>query len=128
MTHRLRLALWFLYAAVFLYVAYGALRDDLALRYPLYYTLPAAVSSIVVTAGVIAYALRCRPIWLVRLSRSLFPVLLAFPLIGLVMDWFLPADTNLKTTPLVVLLASGIVVVLYTPGYLAIWRLGRHDG
>jgi len=122
MASRLRLALWFPYAAVFLLLACGSLRDDLALRYPLYYAIPAAVSYVVVTAGVIAYGLRYRPTWLVPLARSLFPVLLAFPLIGLVMDCLLPTDRSFS----IVLLAEAIAVILCAPGYFAIWQLGRH--
>lgn len=123
MAYRLRSVLWFLYAIVFLLLAYDAVRDDLSLRYPIYYVIPGAVSYVVVTAGVFAYGLRFRPSWLVRLARPLFPVLVAFPLIGIVMDCFLPADASRS----VVLITSAIAVILITPGYIAIWRLGGHD-
>jgi hypothetical protein len=75
----------------------AAFRDDLTLRYPLYFTIPAAVSNVIVTCGVVAYALAFRPAGLNRGYRLIFPVFLAFPVIGLVMDAFLPADWNLKT-------------------------------
>jgi hypothetical protein len=124
---RLRLALWILYAVAFLVVAYGAFRDDLVFGNPLFYAIPAAVSYIVVAAGVIAYALRFRPPWLVRLARALFFVLLAFPIIGFAMDWFLSIDPMVKKDSPFMPLVSAIIAIVYTPGYLAIWRLGRHD-
>jgi hypothetical protein len=124
---RLRQALWILYAVAFLVVAYGSFRDDLVVGYTLFYAIPAAVSYIVVAAGVIAYALRFRPPRLVRLARSFFLVLLAFPLIGLAMDWFLSIDPMVKANSPFMLLVLAIIAIVYTPGYLAIWRLGRHD-
>ena len=123
---RLRLALWVLYAVVFLLVAYNAFRDDLVVGYPLFYAIPAVVSYIGVAAGVIAYALRFRPPWLVRFARSFFFALLAFPLIGLAMDWFFSIGPIVETNPPFVLLVSALIAIVYTPGYFAIWRLGRH--
>jgi hypothetical protein len=127
MLHRVRQVLWLLYALLFLVIAYAAFRDDLTLRYPLYFTIPAAVSNVIVTCGVVAYAVVFRAAGLKRGYRRLFPVLLAFPVVGLVMDAFLPADWNLKTGGVIWVLKVMVIVVLVAPAYFAIWRLGR-DG
>jgi hypothetical protein len=126
MARRLRLVVWLLYAIFFLLFGYGVFRDDRSLHYPLYYVIPAAVSYMIVTAGVVVYAFDFRPDWLMRIARTLFPVLLAFPAVGLVMDAFIPTDFSLRTNGVGWLIAAALAVVLYFPGYLAIWRLGRH--
>jgi len=96
---------WLFYAAFFSALAYSAIEDDISLAYPRVFMWSVAACYCCVIFGILAHGLhwhdrRLRGVW-----SKLFPVLVAVPVIGVVMDAVLPSDYNLRTG---VCLGSGI--------------------
>jgi hypothetical protein len=115
--------LWSLYAAFFATLAYVAINDDTSLAYPALFTWTAAASYSCVTFGVLAHAFNWRPPSLRATWRTLFPLLVAVPAIGLAMDAVLPPDYSLSTAGFAWLMNTAFVVLLVAPGYVANWKL-----
>jgi hypothetical protein len=115
--------LWLLYSVIFVYLAVAAIRDDIRLAYPAYFTVPAALSYAVATCGISVHALRWPSGSLTLLWRRIFPILIALPLIGVVLDAIVPEDYNLRTHGLRWLLLTALVLVLLAPGYYANFRV-----
>src|ERR1043166_5169771 len=115
--------LWLVYAVIFAYLAVAAIRDDIRLGYPGYFTGPAALSYAVATFWICIHALRWPSGSLTLAWRRIFPILIALPLIGLVLDAIVPEAYNLRTHGFQWLLTTALVLVLLSPGYYANFRV-----
>jgi hypothetical protein len=115
--------LWLLYSLIFVYLAVAAIRDDIRLGYPTYFIVPAALSYAVATFGIGVHALRWPSGTLTLAWRRIFPILIALPLIGIVLDAIVPEDYSLRTHGFLWLLTTAVVLVLLAPGYYANFRV-----
>jgi len=115
--------LWLLYSLIFVYIAVAAVRDDIRLDYPVYFTVPAALTYAVATCGIDLHALQWPPGPLTLTWRRIFPILIALPLIGIALDAIVPQDYNLRTHGFRWLLGTAFVLILLAPGYYANFRV-----
>jgi hypothetical protein len=114
--------LWFIYSVVFAFLAMKAIEDDVQLGYPAVFTVPAAICFIIAAIGIIFHALNWRAPQLVLGWRRIFPLLLAMPLIGLVMDAVIPTDYSFLTHGLAWLPGTAFAILLVAPAYYANFR------
>ena len=124
-TPLLRRTVWAIYAVFFLTLVYASYKDDVSLGYPSYFTYPALIWDLVAACGVIFYAFDERHPSLVRAWKWVFPVLVTFPIVGLIMDAILPRDYNLRRDGLSWIANAMFNVALVTPAYVANWRFAH---